>query len=366
MVRELNLGGCERDLVKVAIGLDREQFTPFVGCFLSQGFRADELRDAKVPVIQFPVKSFASLSTLKVARQFGQFVAGRKIKIVHTFDIPSNIFGVPAARWYGVPVVISSDLSYRGLLSTVHRNMVRMVDPLAHKIVVNSAAVGQSLERNQGIAASKIYLSYNGVDVRDFYPAAPDGTPEFLNGSLVIGTLCALRKEKRVDLLIDAFPRVHKLRADAKLLIVGSGDMLPSLKERCRSLGLEQSCLFQPAVQDAARWLRMMDIFVLTSESESFPNAVLEAMACGRCVVASDVGGVPELITNGRNGLTFPSLNVNALAESLERVAQDPALRAALAAAAARTARENFTIELAVKRMQDLYLSLYEGLPKLK
>lgn len=363
MVRELNLGGCERDLAKVAIGLDRNRFKPFVGCFRPEGFRGEELREANVPVIQFPVTSFASASTLQVARQFGRFVAANKIQIVHTFDIPTNIFGVPAGRFYKVPVVIGSHLSYMELIPNFERKMHRIVNPLAHKLVVNSAAVGKSLEQNENVAAAKIYLSHNGVETRDFYPAEAEGVPEFLKGSLVIGALCALRQEKRLDLLIEAFDRLRKVNPAVKLLIVGSGVMLPSLEERCRSLGLSQFCLFHPAVKDAARWIRMMDVFVLTSESESFPNAVLEAMACGRCVVAADVGGVSELITSGVDGLTFPVRDTAALADHLKRVVQDPAFRMALGDKAAQTARERFTIAMAVKRLQDLYLSLSQTIP---
>ena len=179
MVRELNLGGCEQDVAKVAIGLDRNLFTPYAGCFHPRGFRAEELRAANVPVIEFPVKSFAALSTLEVARQLGQFVADKKIRIVHTFDVPSNIFGVPAARWYKVPVVIASYLWFRELTPPVHRQMHRLPDALAHKIVVNSDAVGQSLVRDLHIRQSKIYLSHNGVDTRDFYPAPAEQSRNF-------------------------------------------------------------------------------------------------------------------------------------------------------------------------------------------
>jgi glycosyltransferase involved in cell wall biosynthesis len=235
--------------------------------------------------------------------------------------------------------------------------MLRLVDALAHKTVVNSDAVRRSLIANQGIPASKIYLSHNGVDTHVFYPGPAQGKPQFFKDSLVIGTLCALRSEKRVDLLIDAFAQLQRVRSDAKLLIVGSGAMLPSLQQQARSRGVEQFCLFQPATQDVPAWLRMMNIFVLTSESESFPNALLEAMACGCCVVASNVGGVPELVIDGVNGFTFPVGDAATLAACLTRLTQDPALRVALATSAAQTARQNFKIELAVKRLQDLYLS---------
>ena len=175
---------------------------------------------------------------------------------------------------------------------------------------------------------------------------------------LVIGSVCALRPEKRMDLLLEAFSRVRGLNSRSMLLIVGSGPMLPALEEQRRCLGLDGACVFQSAQSNVADWMRAMDIFVMPSSSESFPNALLEAMACGRCVIGSRVGGIPELISDGRTGLLFEPNNIEALARALESAIRQKRLRENLGNAAACSAREDFSIEIAVERHQDLYMSL--------
>ena len=91
LVRELDLGGCERDLSKVALGLDRSRFDPHVGCFHPEGFRGEELRAAGVPVVQLPVRSFRSWSVLAGARRLAEYVARHGIRLVHSFDTPMNL-----------------------------------------------------------------------------------------------------------------------------------------------------------------------------------------------------------------------------------------------------------------------------------
>ena len=174
----------------------------------------------------------------------------------------------------------------------------------------------------------------------------------------MIGSLCALRTEKRSDLLLEAFAKARSAREGMKLLIVGSGPMLPALEQQRRRLDLEAVCRFEPAKVEVVDWLRSMDIFVLSSSSESFPNALLEAMACGCCVIGSRVGGVPELITHGENGLLFDSGDAAGLADALVSVIQNDGLRRRLATQAARTAREQFPIETAVAGIQSLYRAL--------
>jgi glycosyltransferase involved in cell wall biosynthesis len=182
-----------------------------------------------------------------------------------------------------------------------------------------------------------------------------------LNGaSLVIGSVCALRPEKRMDLLLQAFAQVRRRQPGMKSLIVGSGPMRPELEALRRDLGLEQDCILEPAKVDVADWMRAMDIFVLSSSSESFPNALLEAMACGCCVIGSDVGGVGEMIEHQRSGLVFQSGDVAGLAESLLQAIDQKSWREQMGQAAARRARERFSMEIAVGTMQTIYDSVLQ------
>ena len=134
--------------------------------------------------------------------------------------------------------------------------------------------------------------------------------------------------------------------------------MLESLQALRTELGLEQHCRFEPATADVAPWLRALDVFVIPSESESFPNALLEAMACGCCAIGSRIGGIPELIEDGESGLLFQSGNIEELADKLRLVVDDAGLRGRLAQAASRTAHERFSMEIAARRTESLYQAL--------
>src|SRR5208282_5339424 len=170
MVESLGHGGCERDASKIAVGLDRSRFEPHVAVFHSGGFRSHEVEAAGVPILSLPVRSFYNSSAWRGARQLGAYIRRYRIQLVHSLDVPLDIFGAPVARWYRVPVVITSQLSYRNMYPLERRVALRLTDWLADRVVVNSRAVGESLKRELGFPASKLYLCYNGVNPREFYP----------------------------------------------------------------------------------------------------------------------------------------------------------------------------------------------------
>ena len=350
LIRELGSGGAERDLTKIALGLDRSRFEPHVGCLRPHGFRLQELTAAGIPVVHFPVRSFASPAMVHAGIQFRQYLREHHISLVHSYDVPMNVFGLAWGWFWRTPVLISSQLSYRELYSPFYQRLLRITDGLADCVVVNCEAMRRHLIDDEGVAAEKICLSYNGVDTSVFFPGPPAKS-----GPLVIGTLAVLRPEKRLDLLLEAFAGVRHLEAGTRLAIVGSGGTLPALQQQATRLGIAADCVFQAATADAASWLRGMDIFVLPSESEAFSNALLEAMACGCCPVGSRVGGTPELIADGERGLLFESGNAADLAEKLALLIRDASLRRRFGDAAAVCARDTFSIQRAVQRMEDLY-----------
>jgi glycosyltransferase involved in cell wall biosynthesis len=357
MVRELTVGGCERDLTKLAKHLDRDQFTPYVGCFLPNGVRADELREAGVPIVVFPVRSFYGLSALRAARIMRNFLREHRIQVVHPFDVPSDIFAVPVAYFCRVPAILSCQLSYRDMYTPIYRRALKWTDPLADRIVVNSEAVRQSLIAGEGLRPDHVSLCYNGVDTAIFFPSP---NPRPASAPLVIGTLCVLREEKRLDLLVSAFAKIRHLRAGMKLLIVGSGPMLEPLATQSRDLGIQDFCQFEPSQSDVAPWLRRIDIFVTPSRTESFPNALLEAIACGCAPIGSNVGGIPELIDHGRTGLLFEPGSPEDLAVQLEQLIASDALRQSFAAAAAERARTRFSMQINVQTNQAIYREILE------
>jgi glycosyltransferase involved in cell wall biosynthesis len=205
------------------------------------------------------------------------------------------------------------------------------------------------------VPETKIELCYNGVEVNDFYPANEAKPAEVAAAPLVIGAVCVLRVEKAMELLIQAFARVRPEVPDMKLLIVGSGPELQKLQLLTATLGIAEDSIFVPAVRHVAHYLRGIDIFVSTSYSEAFSNSILEAMACGCCVVGSNVGGTPELIEDGQRGVLFESGNVEQLATKLSALIADPETRRRLGHHAAEFARTKLNMDVAVQTMTDIY-----------
>ena len=360
LVRSLGHGGCERDAAKIAVGLDRSRFEPHIAIFHDGGVLTPQLDAAGVPILSLPLRSFVNSSLFVAARKMGAYIQRCGIQLVHAFDVPCDIFAAPVARWYRVPAVVTSQLSYRSMYPPWQRAALKLTDWLSHRIVTNSQAVGASLRRSAGFPGHKLYLCYNGVDPSNFYPGPGVRVPEFEGAPLIVGAVCVMRPEKRIDWLLEAFAEVARTQPGLRLLLVGSGEETPRLLELRDRLGLRDLCHFEPARSNAADWMRGIDIFVSASSIESFPNAVLEAMACGCCVIGSNVGGLPELITHREDGLVFDSTSLADLTAALRLAAGQPELRQRLRQQAVVTAHSRFSMKNTLERTEALYQSLLD------
>jgi len=349
-------------MAELARALDKSEFEVHVGCFRDDGFRAQELRQAGIPILALPVRSFLAFNALEGAWQMRQYIRRHGIQLVHTFDLPLTLFGVPVARASGVPVVLSSQRANRSLQPRYHR-LARFTDRLAHGIVVNCEAMRVHMIEDEGAPPERVHMCLNWIDLQHYRPLPPLRPPPLADASLVIGVVCALRPEKGLLTLIDAFAQVRDAAPGLQLLIVGDGPMLPALQERAREHGLGTQCVFQPAVADVREWLREIDIFVLPSLSEALSNSLLEAMASGCAAVASRVGGNPELVLDGKTGLLFMPDDADDLARRLRSLIGAESLRNRLSESALSFVQENFNKDASVRRIQELYrLFLDSGL----
>jgi glycosyltransferase involved in cell wall biosynthesis len=355
MVRELNLGGSERQMAEIAKALDRSRFDPRAGCFRPAGLRGEELRAAGVPIVQFPVPSLASV---KGALRIAAYIREQGIRLVHSFDTPTNLYGVPAARMAGSAVVLSSQRADRRLMPPLYRHGLRVTDHLVDGIVVNCEFVRRHLREDERVPAGLIHLCYNGIDTDAFGPVRGPRPEALRDASLVVGVVCVLRPEKGLETLLDAFAAVHDIEPGMKLAVVGSGPCLADLQERAGALGISRHCVFEPATPRVADWLRGIDIFVLPSVSEALSNSLMEAMACGCSVAASRVGGNPELVAHGETGMLFEPCDAAGLAQTLRRLIGEPTLRRELACNATRAIAGRFSLAAAARRMGEIYDAL--------
>jgi glycosyltransferase involved in cell wall biosynthesis len=350
----MSYGGIQRDVTQIALRIDRSRFEPHVASYEAEGIRFEELRRAGVPYLHVPFISLKSPSALSAAMQVRKYIRKHGIRVVHSFDT-SAVFITPIARVLRVPAVLSSTLGSRELLDSRSHRELRWTDKIVDAVVVNCEAMRRHMMNDENVPAERIELCYNGVDTSVFYPEATRKPEPAADGSFVIGAVCVLRAEKSLDLLLEAFARVRHLKPGMKLRIVGSGAELPKLEANSRRLGLQEACEFVPATTSVPQFLHDFDIYVSCSRSEAFSNTILEAMACGCCVVASRVGGTPELTGENERGLLFQTGDAGDLAAKLTTLIQSEPLRRAFATQAAKFARESLSIEAASNRMAEIY-----------
>jgi glycosyltransferase involved in cell wall biosynthesis len=360
--RELDQGGLERDVAKIATHLDPSRFQPHVATFSAKGLRYEELKAARIPILELPLRSLVSFNCFRLGRELGQYISKHRIKVVHSYDA-SGVFMLPWARLAGVRVTIASQLSYRGILDARTQKLLRILDRLADAIVVNCEAIRHYMVEHEHVPTNRLQLCYNGVDTTEFFPGSPSVAAD--PDRVTIGLVCALRPEKNIPLLQEAFAALRGSRQNIQLVIVGSGPELGRAKANADRLTISDACEFVPATRDVADWLRRFDIFVLPSYSEAFSNSLLEAMACGCAAVASHIGGTPELLgTEEERGLLFNNNDAADLVRQLQRLVADRQLRRDLGHRAAAFAKEKLPIEAAARRTAEIYEYLLSRPPR--
>ncbi len=322
---------------------------------------------AEVPHLVRPIQPFADLRALW---ELWRLMRRRRFDLVHTHTSKAGLLGRVAARLAGVPCLIHTAhghvfYGYHGpALSRVFVWLERWAARFTGRLVALTRAEQEDQLRFGVAPAEKFAVVHSGVDFGPFArPGAdPDITRRVLGLSLdglVIGTLGRLTPIKAQADLVRAFAQVRAQVPDAWLLLVGDGEERPALASLAEELGTADRVVFAGWCEEVADTLRAMDIFALPSLNEGMGKALVEAMYVGLPVVATRVGGVPEVVAEGRAGLLVPPAQPAALAEALLELAADPARRRSLGAAAAQCARAS-SVESMIEKLDRLYRSLLE------
>lgn len=345
-------GGTERQMIELIRRLDPSRFDVRVACFHREGQWLPKVEAAVNELIELPLRSFASPTTLAVIHQFRSWLNKRNIQVVQACDRYSNIVALPAAALAGTPARIGGrrELSPPGQ-TRAHALLMRLAYRCAHRVVANSLAAANRL-RDDGLDESRIAVIPNGIDLRTFSEWAPAG-----HGQIVVATVANLRPGKGHDVLLRAAALVLRRRADVRFKIIGGGPLAAALATLTRDLGVAAAVDFMGHREDVPAQLAASDLFVFPSLTEAFPNGLLEGMAAGLPIITSDAAGMNELIHNGHNGLLVPPGDAPALAEAILELAGNPDRAAALGGAARSSVQARYSFERMVASFEHIYLS---------
>ncbi|MDD5732026.1 MAG: glycosyltransferase family 4 protein [Patescibacteria group bacterium] len=278
-------------------------------------------------------------------------------------SLNEKIFATSLARFLGYKVFWVEHLSVQPWLvkSFFKKSYVRKSDRV-NKIIVISETIKKELIESLGISAGKIEVVYSGVDLNEFHILDPKTIENekkkygFFKGSKIIGFVGRLEEEKGLDILINAFYQLSRRFDHLYLLLVGDGLERSRLEAQAARLGLEKKVLFSGYKENVPLFFNLIDVFVLPSIiRESFGIVLTESMACGKVVVASNLGGIPEIINNGVDGFLFRPGDEKELASILSRVLSDEKLAQDIEAKALIRIKKYFSVDVTIKKLMEIF-----------
>jgi sugar transferase (PEP-CTERM/EpsH1 system associated) len=363
VIFRLDMGGLENGLINLVNRLDEDVFDHAIVCLEEPTSFAERIatRNTKVYTVdKRPGKDpHVYLRLYRLLRQLRPDIVHTRNLATVDMTLPAFLARVPR-RIHGEHGWDIGDL--RGTRSR-HHTIRKICQPFIHRFVCVSRHLQEWLESVVGVPSSKIVCIANGVDTTRFAPRKGSDDSAVLgqlpNDAIVIGAVGRLVALKNHRLLIGAFGKLLKAeprhRAALRLAIVGDGPEHAALAEQARAAGLAEHVIFTGRRDDIDRLMRRFDIFALPSLNEGMSNTLLEAMAAGAAVVASNVGGNSELVTDEVSGLLVPSDDEAALVRSIRRYVTDPALRSRHASAARAEIEQRFSLDAMVAGYSSLY-----------
>ena len=356
------LGGQERQTVLNILTADRSRFEPVVACLRPDGELIPELAAAGIRPVVFDVggsmaRPRAALAVVRLAR----FLRAERIALVHAQDLYTNTLGTLAARVAGVPAIVTRvDLNHS--VVGYKRPVLGWVSRRADRVLVNALCI-RDLAIAEGVEPDRIVVVRNGLDLVAFDRAlarAPDPPIPEAGGIACVANMHHPVKGQ-VDLLL-AMKEVLRERPDAHAVLVGDGVRRTHLERSARQLGISERCHFLGHRLDVPAILAQASILVSASYAEGISNAILEGMAARLPVVATAVGGSPEIVRDGVNGYLVPPGAPAALARRLADLLGNAARRRRMGERGRRTVEREFGVE----QMRRSYDALYEDLTGLK
>ena len=347
-------GGAEQVISNLAASLDSAKYRGVL-CVFRPGWLQERTHSRGISTYVIPTQG---MTDWRWACRFRNLLKDEQVDLIHAHEFDANVQGAAVAAYLGIPFVATVHGKHYFWEKLRRRLAYRWVSRQASMVAV-SEDLKRFIVQNVGIDSTRITVLYNGVDV----PLAPDpadietcrremNLPEI---DRVIGVVGNLYPVKGHQYLIDAIPAVLERYPNTSFVFAGRGHLESDLKQQVNRLGLDKRVHFLGLRQDIPRILALLDVFVLPSLSEGLSMAILEAMMAGKPVIATRVGGNPEIVLDGETGFLVPPKDSHALGESLIALLKNRQLAVQFSEKGRRRAEVQFSLQTMVNAYEALY-----------
>lgn len=356
-------GGSERQATALSCALKSEgTHDIYVATLNNDGvLRAGMDAAGFIDIPEFPLTSFFNANFVRQVRSCAAYLKDNQIDLVHTHDFYTNVFGMAAASLAGVNAKVASKRETGGMRSASQEFVEKLAFGRADSIIANSVAVRDHLTA-RGISTDKINLIYNGIDLSRFENAESSrekfGLPT--DESVRFVTLVANLRHavKNVPMFLRVAKRVAEAVPNTHFIIAGEGELETELQAMAAELGIAKQTHFVGRCCDVPSLLSASYACVLTSTAEGFSSSILEYMAAGKPVVATNVGGAAEVVVEGETGYLVASNDDAEMAERLIGLLSDDAKATAFGTAGREIVRDKFSIDAQIRNTLRIYNSL--------
>ncbi len=347
-------GGAEKQIFELAKRLDKNRYNVLVVSLDCVGKASSQLIESiGCRLIIFRVVRVYGFSGLRQGLQFLKFLKQEKVDMVMTYHFSSDMWGTFWSRLAGVPVILSNRRDMGFWRMSWHVAAYRIVNRWVKKIVVVSESVKNMVIATEHVAQEKIEVIYNGVELSPVTSLKRE--LEIKDDEIVIMHVANLKPVKGHTYFLQAVAQIINEYPKIKIVLIGKDEFNGAIQKQAKELGIEDKIIFLGQRNDVGRLLSAADICVLPSVSEGMSNAILEYMAAGKPVIATRVGGNPELVQEGFNGLLVAQENVGELKNALIILIKDENKRKEMGSNGFKRAQEYFSMNQMVVSYDKLF-----------
>jgi len=333
--------------------------------------RRSQIEECGIEHIFIPelVRNISLINDLKTILKIYRYLRKEKFDIVHTHTSKAGLLGRLAARLARIPIIIHTPhghvfFGYFGpIKSKIFIFLEKLASPITDKIIALTNRENEDYISYRVADEEKSVVIYSGIELNKFIDLPLEEKQNFKKelripeNSLIVGTLGRLVPVKGPEFLVEAAKHIISKFPDTFFMLTGDGYLRLDLEKKALDFGLKENIIFLGWRDDAAKILSVYDVFVLPSLNEGMGRVLVEAMALGKPIVASRIGGIPDLVTHGKNGFLVPPKDPEELAKYIQILLEDKEKRNKMGLAGKKMAM-NFRAENMVKKIEKLYEEL--------